>query len=73
MSENLIRLAQKIDFSKPLTDDLKSEPNDGDKPDEVVAETALASSVSSNLPWESIAGKIRYVNYSFDVESFNIV
>lgn len=58
MSENLIRLAQKIDFSKPFADDIKSESIDNEKTDEVVADSAL-SSVSSNLPWESIASKIR--------------
>ncbi|XP_065209478.1 mediator of RNA polymerase II transcription subunit 17 [Planococcus citri] len=58
MSENLIRLAQKIDFSKPFPEEVASDSNEAEKADEVVTETALAST-SSNLPWEGIASKIR--------------
>lgn len=59
MSENLTRLAQKIDFSKPIIDEVKSEPNDGEKIEESIQETPL-NNASVNLPFEAIAAKIRY-------------
>ena len=57
MSENLTRLAQKIDFSKPITDDAEAETSSEDKPEEVPVDSAAAS---ANLLWETIATKIRY-------------
>jgi hypothetical protein len=56
MSENLTRLAQKIDFSKPVTEDTEAESSGEDKPEEIPVDSAAAS---ANLLWEAIATKIR--------------
>lgn len=56
MSENLTRLAQKIDFSKPITEDIKSESGD-EKSEDSVPDTASSSAISN--PFEAIASKIR--------------
>lgn len=58
MSENLTKLAQKIDFSKPLTDDIQSEGLTEEEQSEDGTADAVATA-STNLPWEAIATKIR--------------
>lgn len=56
MSENLTRLAQKIDFSRPITEDIKSESGD-EKSEDSVPDPASSSTISN--PFEAIASKIR--------------
>ena len=56
MSENLTRLAQKIDFSKPISEDNETETSAEDKSEETPVDSAAAS---ANLLWEAITSKIR--------------
>lgn len=56
MSESLAKLAQKIDFSKTATDDLKKEE---DKGDEEGGGKDAAAFQSSLWPWDSVRNKLR--------------
>lgn len=56
MSESLAKLAQKIDFSKTATDDLKKEE---DKGDEESGGKDAAAYQSSLWPWDSVRNKLR--------------
>uniref|UniRef100_A0A8D8YLW0 Mediator of RNA polymerase II transcription subunit 17 n=2 Tax=Cacopsylla melanoneura TaxID=428564 RepID=A0A8D8YLW0_9HEMI len=53
MSENLAKLAQKIDFSKSDSDDLNTDITEVEKPEDEVKDT------SGQWPWDSIKSKIR--------------
>ena len=57
MSENLTRLAQKIDFSKPITDDTEAEASGEANVEDAAADSAVDS---ANKVWEAIAAKIKY-------------
>lgn len=57
MSENLTRLAQKIDFSKPIPDIVEAETSSEEKSEEIPVDSAASS---ANQLWEGIATKIRY-------------
>uniref|UniRef100_A0A0V0G9X6 Putative vitamin d3 receptor n=1 Tax=Triatoma dimidiata TaxID=72491 RepID=A0A0V0G9X6_TRIDM len=56
MSENLARLAQKIDFSKTSCDDLKKDPDRDDSCEEDAKDSTYQSSV---WPWDSVRNKLR--------------
>lgn len=62
MSENLTRLAQKIDFSKPITEESEADASGDDKLEDIAADSAAAS---ANQVWEAIGTKIRYIVYAF--------
>ncbi|XP_046389107.1 mediator of RNA polymerase II transcription subunit 17 isoform X2 [Ischnura elegans] len=60
MSENLSKLAQKIDFSKALTEDIKKEIADqSDKSDDESAAKDVITYQSSLWPWDSVRNKLR--------------
>lgn len=53
MSENLAKLAQKIDFSKTESDDLNTDITEIEKPEDELKDT------SGQWPWDSIKTKLR--------------
>lgn len=57
MSENLTKLAQKIDFSKTGPEDIKKESSDTEKSDEEGKDSL--NSQSSLWPWDSVRNKLR--------------
>lgn len=59
MSENLAKLAQKIDFSKNATDDIKKEET-VDKTDDEGGTKDPATFQSSLWPWDSVRNQLRY-------------
>lgn len=60
MSENLAKLAQKIDFSKTAVDDLKKDNGDSlDKSDEESSVKDPVNYQSSLWPWDSVRNKLR--------------
>lgn len=66
MSENLAKIAQKIDFSKTNGEDIKKESESGEKGEEDTKDSA--SFQSSLWPWDSVRNKLRLhiVEYSFE-------
>jgi mediator of RNA polymerase II transcription subunit 17 len=64
MSENLTKLAQKIDFSKTGPEDIKKEV-DADKSDEEGKDSL--NSQSSLWPWDSVRNKLRYILVHLDI------
>ena len=65
MSENLAKIAQKIDFSKTNGEDIKKESENGEKGEEDAKDSA--SFQSSLWPWDSVRNKLRLhiVEYLF--------
>uniref|UniRef100_A0A1B6MQ02 Mediator of RNA polymerase II transcription subunit 17 n=1 Tax=Graphocephala atropunctata TaxID=36148 RepID=A0A1B6MQ02_9HEMI len=59
MSESLAKLAQKIDFSKTATDDLRKEPECPERGEEDGSTKDSASFQSSLWPWDSVRNKLR--------------
>ncbi|XP_049763475.1 mediator of RNA polymerase II transcription subunit 17 [Schistocerca nitens] len=60
MSENLAKLAQKIDFSKTAVDDLKKDNGENlDKSDEESSAKDPVNYQSSLWPWDSVRNKLR--------------
>lgn len=60
LSENLAKIAQKIDFSKTNGDEVnKEQPEGGEKSEEDQKDSA--SFQSSLWPWDSIRNKLRFV------------
>lgn len=57
MSENLAKIAQKIDFSKTNGEDVKKELESGEKSEEDTKDSA--SFQSSLWPWYSVRNKLR--------------
>lgn len=57
MSENLAKIAQKIDFSKTNGEDVKKETEGGEKGEEDTKDSA--SFQSSLWPWDSVRNKLR--------------
>lgn len=57
MSENLAKIAQKIDFSKTNGEDVKKETEGGEKSEEDTKDSA--SFQSSLWPWDSVRNKLR--------------
>lgn len=60
MSENLAKIAQKIDFSKTNGEEVKKEPLEGNEKSEEDAKDS-ASFQSSLWPWDSVRNKLRFV------------
>lgn len=58
LSENLAKIAQKIDFSKTNGDDVKKETDGGEKGEEDPKDSA--SFQSSLWPWDSVRSKLRF-------------
>lgn len=59
LSENLAKIAQKIDFNKTNGEEIKKEQLEGDKGDE---DTKDSTSFQSSLwPWDSVRNKLRFV------------
>ncbi|KAJ9593696.1 hypothetical protein L9F63_014744 [Diploptera punctata] len=60
MSESLAKLAQKIDFSKAITEDLKKENCEQQDKNEDESTTKEAATFQSSLwPWDSVRNKLR--------------
>ncbi|XP_054262891.1 mediator of RNA polymerase II transcription subunit 17-like isoform X2 [Macrosteles quadrilineatus] len=59
MSENLAKLAQKIDFSKTATDDLRKESDSTDQTEGESSTKDPTSFQSSLWPWDSVRNKLR--------------
>lgn len=57
LSENLAKIAQKIDFSKTNGEDVKKESDGGEKSEEDTKDSA--SFQSSLWPWDSVRNKLR--------------
>lgn len=67
LSENLAKIAQKIDFSKANGDDIKKESEGGEKGEEDTKDPA--SFQSSLWPWDSVRNKLRlhFIKYFLNV------
>lgn len=59
MSENLAKLAQKIDFSKTAADDLKKEPEVVERGEDDFSSKDSPAFQSSLWPWDSVRNKLR--------------
>lgn len=59
MSENLAKIAQKIDFNKTNGEEIKKEQLEGEKGDEDMKDST--SFQSSLWPWDSVRNKLRFV------------
>lgn len=59
MSESLAKLAQKIDFSKTASDDLRKEPESTERGEEDSTSKDSTSFQSSLWPWDSVRNKLR--------------
>jgi len=70
MSENLTRLAHKIDFSKDESEEKGKPTSECDKEDE--AEQESVPNQPSLWPWDSIRAKLRYVNF-INVQSYLVI
>lgn len=57
LSENLAKIAQKIDFSKTNGEDVKKEPSESESKDEETKDT----SAQSLWPWDTVRTSLRYV------------
>lgn len=57
LSENLAKIAQKIDFSKTNGEEVKKEATDGEKNEEESKDPA--SFQSSIWPWDSVRNKLK--------------
>lgn len=59
LSENLAKIAQKIDFSKTNGEEVKKEPSEnGEKSEEDAKDPAAFQ--SSLWPWDSVRNKLRF-------------
>lgn len=69
LSENLAKIAQKIDFSKTNGEDIKKESESGEKGEEDTKDSA--SFQSSLWPWDSVRNKLRLhiIEFFFNVLS----
>lgn len=62
MSENLAKLAQKIDFSKTATDDQRKDTVETTERGDEDSSTKDSTSFQSSLwPWDSVRNKLRWV------------
>ncbi len=74
MSENLTKLAHKIDFSKDESDEKGKPTSEGEKEEE---EKTITPFQPSLWPWDSVRNKLKYVDhsstahYSVETESLN--
>lgn len=63
MSENLAKIAQKIDFNKTNGEEIKKEQLEDEKGDEDAKDST--SFQSSLWPWDSVRNKLRFVIFFF--------
>lgn len=64
LSENLAKIAQKIDFSRTEGDEIKKEQlENGEKTEEDAKDPATFQ--SSLWPWDSVRNKLRYIMFFF--------
>lgn len=71
MSENLAKIAQKIDFNKTNGEEIKKEQIEGEKGDE---DTKDSTSFQSSLwPWDSVRNKLRFVIFFLYFEFFSFM
>lgn len=62
LSENLAKIAQKIDFSKTNGEEVKKEQCEGNEKSE--EDTKDPASFQSSLwPWDSVRNKLRFVTF----------
>ncbi|CAH0386662.1 unnamed protein product [Bemisia tabaci] len=59
MSENLAKMAQKIDFARVSPDTFKSEPMETDKPDDDAQSKDSAAFQAPQCLWDSVRSKLR--------------